>query len=47
VQTSTRTADADAQMDTTTRQAVLEDLAAATGGNYTIPARTWVAEATV
>ena len=47
VQTSTRTADADAQMDDTTRQAVLKDLAAATRGEYTIPARTWVAKATV
>ena len=47
VQTSTRTADADAQMDDTTRQAVLNDLAAATRGEYTIPARTWVAKATV
>jgi SAM-dependent methyltransferase len=47
VQTSTRTADADAQMDDTTRQAVLNELAAATRGEYTIPARTWVAKATV
>jgi SAM-dependent methyltransferase len=52
VQTSTRTADADAQMDTSTRSAVLDDLAAAAGdyqedGQIVIPASTWVAEATV
>jgi SAM-dependent methyltransferase len=47
VRTSTRTADADAQMDDSTRQAVLKELAAATRDEYTIPARTWVAEATV
>jgi len=52
LQTSTRTADADAQMDTSTRSAVLEDLAAAAldfqqDGEIVIPARTWVAEATV
>jgi SAM-dependent methyltransferase len=47
VQTSTRTADADAQMDTETRQAVLNDLAAAMPDPTNIPARTWVAEATV
>jgi SAM-dependent methyltransferase len=47
VQTSTRTADADAQMDDTTRSAVLKDLAAAMPDPTNIPARTWVAEATV
>jgi SAM-dependent methyltransferase len=52
VQTSTRTADADAHMDTSTRSAVLDDLAAAArdyeqDGRLMIPARTWVAEATV
>jgi hypothetical protein len=51
VQTSTRTADADAQMDTPTRQAVLDDLAAAAepfeqDGRIVMPARTWVASAT-
>jgi hypothetical protein len=51
VQTSTRTADADAQMDTPTRRAVLDDLAAAAkpfeqDGGIVIPARTWVASAT-
>jgi SAM-dependent methyltransferase len=52
VQTSTRIADADAQMDTTTRHAVLDDLAAAAkpferDGGIVIPASTWVASATV
>jgi SAM-dependent methyltransferase len=47
VRTSTRTADADAQMDDTTRSAVLKDLAAAMPDPTTIPARTWVATATV
>lgn len=52
VQTSTRTADADAQMDTSTRQAVLADLAAVAApfeqdGGIVIPAGTWVASATV
>jgi len=53
VQVSTRTADAAAQMDTRTRKAVLEDLAEAAAGfrqddgEIVIPARTWVAEATV
>jgi ubiquinone/menaquinone biosynthesis C-methylase UbiE len=46
VHTSTRIADADARLDTTTRSAVLEDLAAAMT-DLTIPARTWVASATV
>jgi SAM-dependent methyltransferase len=51
VQTSTRTADADAQLDTPTRRAVLDDLAAAAtpfeqDGGIVIPARTWVATAT-
>jgi SAM-dependent methyltransferase len=51
VQTSTGTADADAQMDTSTRRAVLDDLAAVAapfdqGGGLVIPARTWVATAT-
>jgi SAM-dependent methyltransferase len=51
VQTSTRIADADAHMDTPTRRAVLDDLAAAAvpfdhGGRIVIPARTWVAAAT-
>jgi SAM-dependent methyltransferase len=45
VQTSTRISDADAQMDTATRRAVLDDLAAAMT-ELTIPARTWVASAT-
>src|SRR3954452_14719005 len=47
VQTSTRTADADAQMDSSTRSAVLKDLAAAMPDPTNIPARTWVAAATV
>jgi len=47
VRTSTRTADADAQMDDTTRSAVLNDLAAAMPDPTAIPARTWVATATV
>jgi ubiquinone/menaquinone biosynthesis C-methylase UbiE len=52
LQTSTRIADADAQMDTTTRRAVLDDMAAAAtafeqDGGVVIPARTWVATATV
>jgi hypothetical protein len=47
VRTSTRTADADAQMDSSTRSAVLDDLAAAMPDPTNIPARTWVAEATV
>jgi SAM-dependent methyltransferase len=47
VRTSTRTADADAQMDDTTRSAVLKDLAAEMPDPTDIPARTWVAEATV
>ncbi len=52
VQTSTRTADADAQMNTETRNQILEELARAAAayeqdGALVIPARTWVAEATV
>ena len=52
VQTSTRSADADAQMDTSTRQAVLADMADVAAafeqdGGIVIPARTWVAAATV
>jgi SAM-dependent methyltransferase len=47
VQTSTRTADAAAQMNDSTRQAILEDLAAAMPDPANIPARTWVAQATV
>jgi SAM-dependent methyltransferase len=46
VQTSTRISDVDAQMDTATRRAVLDDLAAAMNDELTIPARTWVASAT-
>jgi SAM-dependent methyltransferase len=52
VRTSTRVADADSQMDDQTRAAVLEDLAAAASQfereeKLVIPARTWVAAATV
>ncbi len=52
VQTSTRTADADALMDDSTRQTILDELADAAAqyeqdGALVIPARTWVAEATV
>lgn len=47
LQVSTRTADADAQMDDATRQAILSDLAAAMPDPTNIPARTWVAQATV
>jgi SAM-dependent methyltransferase len=52
VRTSTRVADADSQMDPQTRAEVLEELAAvatefAHEGGLVIPARTWVAAATV
>ena len=52
VQTSAKTANANADMDDTTRHAVLDDLAAAAtafeqDGRLVIPARTWVASATV
>jgi SAM-dependent methyltransferase len=52
VQTSTRSADADAQMDTPTREALLADMADIAAafeqdGGIVIPARTWVAAATV
>jgi SAM-dependent methyltransferase len=52
VQTSTKTSDANAQMDDSTRRAVVADLAAASKPfereeGLVIPARTWVASATV
>jgi SAM-dependent methyltransferase len=47
VQTSTRVADAAAEIDPKTREEVLAEMAAAVPDLTSIPARTWVASATV